>query len=127
MEKLNAQILEALPAERPDETSMPAWNKRIIMQGMAVFLLASGDEESGLSALRAAAAAEAAMPVVFGPPAVEKPSAELLGEELLKRGSPGDYVAAERAFTQALQFAPNRKLSNEGLAEAMERLAKSAS
>ena len=115
MKQLHEQIVAAIPTERPDETELPAWNARIVAQGMALHLLASGDSENGLTALREAAEEEAAMPVVFGPPAVEKPSAELLGEELLKLGRADE---AAEAFRAALTFAPNRKLSNEGLAAA---------
>ncbi|MEM6494613.1 MAG: tetratricopeptide repeat protein [Pseudomonadota bacterium] len=115
MEQLHELILEALPKERPDETGLQAWNARILAQGMGIYLLASGDTENGIAALREAAQTEAAMPIVFGPPAVEKPSAELLGEELLKLGR---YQEAAEAFRAALRFAPNRKLSNEGLAAA---------
>ncbi|MDJ0976980.1 MAG: hypothetical protein QNI87_00420 [Erythrobacter sp.] len=115
MKRVHAGILAALPAEYPDETGLQAWNARGIAQGEAIVKLASGDTEEGLAALRAAAEAESALPVVFGPPVMAKPSWELLGEELLALGRKQE---AAEAFRAALAFAPNRKLSNEGLAAA---------
>lgn len=115
MKRVHEGILAALPGEYPDETGLQAWNARGIAQGEAILTLASGDTEAGLAALRAAAEAESALPVVFGPPVIAKPSWELLGEELLKLGRAGE---AAEAFRASLTFAPNRKLSNEGLAAA---------
>lgn len=112
MKQHHEAILEALPTERPDETGLQAWNARIIAQGEALVMLASGDDAGGLAALEAAGAAEAQMPIVFGPPAIEKPSYEILGEELLKQGR---NDAAKAAFAKSLEFAPGRMLSQRGL------------
>jgi len=68
-----------------------------------------------LSLLRQAAAAEAALPVEFGPPALAKPSAELLGDELLALGRKAE---AAEAYRQVLAVAPGRRLSLAGLASA---------
>ena len=51
----------------------------------------------------------------FGPPVLQKPSAELLGEELLAAGRKAE---AADAFRAALAAAPNRRLSVRGLAGA---------
>ncbi len=115
MKDLHAAILAALPEEMPDETGLQAWNERIVEQGDALVLLASGDTETGLAALRTSAEQEIAMPVVFGPPAIEKPSYELLGEELLKLGRKAE---AADAFRASLAFSPGRLLSLNGLREA---------
>jgi len=118
MKRAREGILAVLPTEYPDETGLQAWTERAIAQGEAIVLLASGNIGEGLEAMRAAAEAESALPVVFGPPEIAKPSWEWLGEELLRRGQPDDYDAARDAFRRSLEFAPNRKLSNEGLAKA---------
>ncbi|KPP93439.1 hypothetical protein [Erythrobacter sp. HL-111] len=94
-----------------DRTTMP-WIERAIAQVEAVRLLASGDTQGGLAALRAAAEAESALPTVFGPPAMPKPSWELLGEELLALGRREE---AAEAFRNSLRFAPGRRLSLKGL------------
>ena len=113
MRRIRKGILAALPSEYPDETGLQAWTARAIEQGEAIALLAHGDIEGGLEVLRAAAEAESALPVVFGPPEIAKPSWEMLGEELLDLGRADE---AAEAFRESLKFAPNRKLSNEGLA-----------
>ena len=81
-------------------------------QGEAIVALARGEERRGLELLKAAAAAEAALPVPFGPPILAKPGYELLGDELLARGRKAEAAAAYRA---ALAAAPNRRRSVEGL------------
>ncbi|MFN2100127.1 hypothetical protein [Altererythrobacter sp. MF3-039] len=112
MKAIHGKILRALPDEMPDETAIPSWNERIIAQGEAIVTLAGGNSEVGLALLEAAAEAEAAMPVVFGPPAIEKPSYEMLGEELLALGRSSK---AAGAFQKALAFSPGRYLSLKGL------------
>ncbi|MEQ5787127.1 hypothetical protein J3454_04405 [Erythrobacter sp. NFXS35] len=99
-----------------DRTTMP-WVERAIAQVEAIRLLAIGDREAGLTALRAAGQAEAALPTVFGPPAIAKPSYELLGEELLKLGRTAE---AADAFRKSLAFAPGRRLSLTGLEAATQ-------
>ncbi len=112
MERLYASLMDALPSEMPDEKTLPAWAERTIAQGQAIMTLEGGDIEQGLALLRAAAEAEAELPVVFGPPAIEKPSWELLGEELLALGR---YKEAGQAFEKALAFSPGRLLARQGL------------
>ncbi len=88
------------------------WIKAAVAQGEAIAALSGGDPESGLRMLRAAAAAEMDLPPVFGPPAIRKPSYELLGDVLLELGRKEEAAAA---FRKALAFAPGRRLSLEGL------------
>lgn len=114
MERVQALIVAAIPAEMPDEKEIPEWNARAIVQGRALVVLAQGDDAGGLALLEQAAEGEAAMPVAFGPPMIKKPSFELLGEELLARGR---KAAAAAAFRSSLAFAPQRKLSLDGLAQ----------
>jgi len=55
------------------------------------------------------------MPAEFGPPFVDEPSRELLGEILLKQGRPAE---AAEAFVAALARAPRRTASLLGRARA---------
>jgi len=71
-----------------------------------------GREEEGIEALRAAAALEDLMPFEFGPPAIFKPTFELLGEALLGLGRVDE---AREAFTRATERTPGRTLSVRGL------------
>ena len=78
-------------------------------------MIAAGDYHAGVAALEDAAAEALALPIVFGPPAIFKPSYEILGELRLAEG---DHEAAAGAFSKALELAPGRRLSLAGLAEA---------
>jgi tetratricopeptide (TPR) repeat protein len=87
----------------------------ILQQVDALELLAAGKRAPALALLRRAVAAEEAMPLDFGPPAVEQPSLELLGETLLGAGQ--DAEAAE-AFRGALARTPGRAVTAAGLRRA---------
>jgi tetratricopeptide (TPR) repeat protein len=77
--------------------------------------LADGAGDEAVALLGEATALEDGMPFEFGPPAVVKPSHELLGETLLALGRAAE---AQRAFGRALELAPGRALALRGLARA---------
>ncbi len=77
--------------------------------------LSEGKGDEGFRLLRKAADIEESLPVPFGPPFIEKPSHEMLGESLL---SVGRAAEAARAFEGALARAPLRSRSLLGLARA---------
>ena len=81
-------------------------------------MIAHGQQDQGLTALEQAAAAELALPVVFGPPPIFKPSYEILGEMHLAAGR---KAQAAEAFSKALELAPGRRLARQGLASAQAR------
>ncbi len=88
----------------------------VIQQVDALRLAASGKREEAVALLRKAAAMEQAMPFEFGPPPVEKPTFELLGEQLMALRRPAE---AADAYRVALARAPGRALSTEGLRAAL--------
>lgn len=77
--------------------------------------LAGGKAEDAVLLLRKASAEENGLPSAFGPPFVEKPSDEMLGETLMALKQPAD---AAKAFEAALARAPRRATSLLGLARA---------
>lgn len=89
----------------------------------ALLLLREGKAEEGIARLKKAAAAEGAMPFEFGPPAIEKPTYELLGDELAALGRPAE---AEAAYRAALSRAPGRTRSLEGLLKAQQAQSETA-
>ena len=115
MKAQRVMIGAAIAKEWPDDDESLPWLDRSIAQGEAIVALASGKKDEGIQLLREAAAEEAKLPVPFGPPELAKPSAELLGEELLAAGRAAE---AAKAFEQALAATPNRKLAVQGLAAA---------
>jgi tetratricopeptide (TPR) repeat protein len=68
--------------------------------------------DSAVTLLRQATAIEDGMAYAFGPPFVDKPSHERLGEVLLALGKPAD---AKREFDAAARTTPNRALVKRGL------------
>lgn len=107
------ELLRAnFPKEYPDDDQTMPWVDRALAQGGAIVALAAGRTAEGLTLLRKAAEAEAALPPPFGPPVLQKPSYELLGDELLALGRKAE---AAQAYKRALSAAPNRRLSVIGL------------
>jgi tetratricopeptide (TPR) repeat protein len=93
----------------------------LVQQIDALERLREGKKDEGIALLRKAAEAESGMPLEFGPPVVEKPAFELLGDELLALGR---HAEAEQAYQSALARAPGRTRSLQGLLRAQQALGK---
>ena len=70
-----------------------------------------GDFAAAEKLLRQAVALEEKLPIAFGPPTIDKPTHELLGEFLLRRGRKGE---AHPEFESALARTPGRRLAVQG-------------
>ncbi len=81
---------------------------------------AEGETQEAVTELQRIAAKEHAMPFEFGPPNIEKPTDELLGELLLQLNRPSE---ARDAFQAALARAPGRRLVVEDLARTDKEMA----
>jgi tetratricopeptide (TPR) repeat protein len=84
---------------------------RLELQGLIA--VKSGAPDSGIALIRRATAAEDSTAAAFGPPSIDEPSYELLGEQLLAAGKPKEAMAA---FRTALTRAPRRTPALLGLA-----------
>ncbi len=106
-------------AAPPDLPASPAQPVAAVLEREieALVLLAGNRKDEAVASLREAAAEEAAMPLEFGPPLVDKPAHELLADVLLALGRP---VEAASAYESALKRAPNRAASVKGLAPSKE-------
>lgn len=109
--------LERLESLRDATSEVSAEPAILALQARARIAFREGATERAVELLREAADREAAMPFQFGPPAVAKPSHELLGEVLLELGR--EEEAAD-AFRSALDRAPRRTASLAGLLQALE-------
>jgi tetratricopeptide (TPR) repeat protein len=89
----------------------------IIQQVGAMEMAAAGRREEAVAELRKAAAAEQAMPFDFGPPFIEKPTLELLGDQLLAMKRAAEAAEAYRA---ALARAPGRTAAADGLSRSTQ-------
>jgi tetratricopeptide (TPR) repeat protein len=74
-----------------------------------------GASKEAVTMLRSAAALEDTLPFEFGPPFIDKPAYELLGEVLLEMNQPKD---ARTAFEKALARTPERTQALTGLMKA---------
>jgi len=84
----------------------------MVQQADALLLVAEGKREEAIAMLEKTAKSETTMPFEFGPPVVEKPTYELLGDELFAAGRAADAAAAYRI---ALERVPGRRTTVEGL------------
>lgn len=83
----------------------------------ALQLSSKKDAQTVLAALQLVAAKESTLPLEFGPPAIYKPTEELVGEMNLQMRQPAE---ARKAFAADLARAPGRRLGTQGLARAQE-------
>lgn len=118
VDRLGKATLAALRQERPLDRQTPRWVERAMVQ--ASILAQAGTARTAgrgtaVARLREAAMHEDGLPVEFGPPALPKPSWELLGDLLLEEG---DLAGAADAYRNALKAAPGRKLAVQGLTRA---------
>src|SRR5438552_4520516 len=98
-----------------DKMSNPNYEQRraIVMQQVEAMQLAlAGRREEAVDVLREAAALETAMPFEFGPPLIERPTFELLGDQLMAMKRPAEAAVAYR---EALARTPSRTAAVEGL------------
>jgi tetratricopeptide (TPR) repeat protein len=87
----------------------------LMLQVRGLIAELSGNVQSAATVLAEAVSGEDALPVAFGPPTIDKPSHELLGEFLLRHGK-ADEARVE--FERALARTPGRRLATQGLAAA---------
>jgi tetratricopeptide (TPR) repeat protein len=97
--------------EPPNES---AGKRAEILSGelQALLEVSRGRPANAIDRLKTLALQEHALPVEFGPPFVNKPVDELLGEILTEQH---DLAGAHRAFTAALAGAPGRMVATTGL------------
>ncbi len=105
-------MMQAATGERP---------AIVLQQVEALQLAANGKRDDAIALLEKTASAEQAMAFEFGPPVVEKPSFELLGDQLTAAGRTAE---AEKAYRSALERTPGRTRSLEGLLAAQKKLGK---
>jgi tetratricopeptide (TPR) repeat protein len=86
----------------------------------ALLAAAEGKTSDAVAELRQMAENEHHMPLEFGPPTIEKPTDELLGELLLQLHRPAE---ARDAFQTALARTPGRRMVVENLARADKEMA----
>ena len=115
LDSLAPPLLSDLDADGDTSGARRAAIEATRLQGEALVKLRSGDAEGGIAILWRAAEREERAPIEFGPPFVQKPSHELLGDELMLLGHALDAVSS---YETALARTPGRTLAIDGLAKA---------
>jgi tetratricopeptide (TPR) repeat protein len=113
--------VRALRRQLPDARHAARYVNRgavIDAQLVALQMIEHARADEALIVLKKAAADEDAMPVEFGPPFVDKPTHELLGDVLARLNRTDEAAAAYRA---ALERTPQRAWPTRGLADATRR------
>ena len=113
--RVHALAKDALAAIAQRNLSDPSHRERIeviVQQVDALALIASGKRDEGLALLQKAAEAEHSMPFEFGPPSIEKPSYELLADQLTAAGRAAE---AAKAYQEQLARTPGRWLASHHL------------
>jgi tetratricopeptide (TPR) repeat protein len=87
----------------------------VLLEARALLAEEQNDLTSAEQLLRQAVALEETLPIAFGPPTIDKPTHELLGEFLLRRGRKDE---ARSEFELALARTPGRRLPLAALASA---------
>ena len=103
----------ASKAADPDPTYRVA-PEIVLLEARALMAEQENDLVNAENLLRQAVALEEKLPIAFGPPTIDKPTYELLGEFLLRRGRKDE---ARTAFEQALARTPGRRLPLARLSE----------
>jgi tetratricopeptide (TPR) repeat protein len=116
--ELEAIGKEVVDIETKKANPDPSYRVRpeiLVLEAKAMLLESDKNFVEAEQMLKRAVSLEEGLPMAFGPPVIEKPTHELLGEFLLRRGRKED-AAAE--FRKALARTPGRRLAMKGLASA---------
>lgn len=106
---------ESVTTARPGQTGIKVVPMILELSLRAELLRQKAAKDEAIELLRRATALEDGMPAEYGPPAVVKPSHELLAAVLLESGRAAEAVTE---FERALELGPGRSAALLGLARA---------
>lgn len=112
---LEAVAHEVIDIEKKQAAPDPTYRVRpeiFLLEARGLLAEQGGDFAGAEQLLRQAVALEEKLPIAFGPPTIDKPTHELLGEFLLRRGRKQE---AHSEFERALASTPGRRLAEQGL------------
>jgi len=118
LEELEVIKRDVAAIENQRSSPDPSYRLRpeiLVFEARGLLLEQNGDLVGAEKLLRDAVALEETLPIDFGPPTIEKPTHELLGEFLLRRGRKDE---ARVEFQKALARTPGRRVTELGLAAA---------
>jgi hypothetical protein len=122
LRKQQRELLAKIETRKENVAVDRRYMEVVVQEIDALERIREGKNDEGIALLRKAADGESAMPLEFGPPAIQKPAAELLGDQLLALGRNAE---AEQAYQSTLARAPGRTRSLQGLLRTQQALGKS--
>jgi tetratricopeptide (TPR) repeat protein len=114
--ELEAAAREVKNIETKRADADPTYRVRpdvLLLEARGLWAEKENDLATAEKLLRQAVGLEETLPIAFGPPTIDKPTHELLGEFLLRRDRKEE---ARAEFKKALALTPGRRLSAQGLA-----------
>jgi hypothetical protein len=115
LERARAAVLATLTDRHDGVEQYRRRAEVIVLEIRGLLAQAEQRRSEAIQTLTTAAEQERAMPIEFGPPFVDKPAGELLGDTLLSLGRPSD---ATTAYSDALLRTPRRAAPTRGLERA---------
>lgn len=115
LEAIGRQVAES---ETKSANADPSYRLRpgvLLLEAQALLAERERDLAGAEKLLRQAVSLEDALPIAFGPPTIDKPTHELLGEFLLRRSRKDE---ARGEFEKTLARTPGRRLAEQGFATA---------
>jgi hypothetical protein len=112
--ELEAAAHQVVDIETKGGKSDPSYRIRaeiLVLEARGLLAEQEQDPAAAELQLRQAVALEDTLPIAFGPPAIDKPTHELLGEFLLRHDRAAD---ARQEFEKALARTPGRRLAERG-------------
>jgi tetratricopeptide (TPR) repeat protein len=112
--ELEVVAREVTDIETKRDDSDPSYRVRpeiLLLEARGLLAEQEGDLATAERLLRQAIGLEEKLPIAFGPPTIEKPTHELLGEFLLRRDRKDE---AHAEFEKALASTPGRRLARQG-------------
>jgi hypothetical protein len=113
--EMDRQQLDAWLDQRKMDAPEERERALIITQQVNALLLSGEGKTASVVELQRTAAEEHRLPMEFGPPFINKPTDELLGEMFLQLNRQDD---ARSAFQTSLSRAPGRRISEAGISQA---------
>ncbi len=118
LSELEAAAREVVDIETKGSDSDPSYRVRaeiFVLEVRGLLAEQKKDLAGAEKLLREAVALEETLPIAFGPPAIDKPTHELLGELLFRHGRADE---AQKEFAKALARTPGRRLAERGFGAA---------
>lgn len=113
LETVSSKIAESESKRANPDPSYRLRPGVLLLEARGLLAEHEGDLPAAEKLLRQAITIEETLPVDFGPPTIDKPTHELLGEFLVRRGRK-DEASVE--FVKALARTPGRRLATQGSA-----------